>query len=134
MPEDFTFPDNNDKPIRSGDYLDELLTPSANAKSNPPKPSAASLNRTRINIRKDGRQRLSNLQEHMAKFGPEPDIRLSEIIESLILALYESRQHLDMSNVRRRGKFGSTSHKNFPVTLAESVSRAIAKNEADKSP
>lgn len=158
-----------DKPIRAGDYLDEMMgegtrrsAPRATTTPEPasgapvaeeapeaspapaetPEPkkraparrqgaasSAAEVKRTRLNVSMDGRKRLSSIVDRMKRYGPEPDVRASEVLEAAILALYEAQEHLDLSNVRRRGKYGSASHKNFPVALAESVKRAIAEGE-----
>jgi len=85
--------------------------------------------RARLNVSMDGRKRLSSIVDRMSRYGPEPDVRASEVLEAAILALYEAQEHLDLGNVRRRGKFGSPSHKNFPVALAESIKRAIASAE-----
>lgn len=167
MPQGFTLeldrPDE-DAPVRSGDYLDEVLAPprkptptptEAPTASPPPAPdskvevkaepspppastvakvtaSPATVSRTRLNVTAEGRKRLGGIVDHMKRFGPEPDVRASEVIEALILAMYEHREHLDMSNVRRRGKYGSATHKNFPITLAESVVGAMAAGQADK--
>ncbi|MEM9753890.1 MAG: hypothetical protein AAF916_10985, partial [Planctomycetota bacterium] len=72
------------------------------------------------------RKRLAAIVDRMAKYGPEPDVRASDVIEALVLALYDTREHLDLSNVRRRGKFGSATHKAFPIALAESITHAMA--------
>ena len=164
MPAGFTLeldrPDD-DGPVKSGDYLDEMFSSNKTAAiavaeprpkpSIPPSPPAEKpmtketprpkrpqpssmgvTSRTRLNVSAEGRKRLGGIVDHMRKFGPEPDVRASEVIEALILALYDHREHLDMSNVRRRGKYGSATHKNFPITLAESVAGAMATGQADK--
>jgi len=156
-----------DKPIRMGDYLDEVdaprrpvvpvvrppvpamrppvvqaepaseteLFPNSKA-AEPSKPESraalSAIKRTRLNVSIDGRKRLAAIVDRMAKYGSEPDVRASEVIEALVLALYEAREHLDLSNVRRRGKFGSPSHRNFPTALAESVMKAMAAIQAEK--
>lgn len=166
LPEGFdlgiTKPD--EKPIRSGDYLDEIdprpaglsLTPNAepDAPSNPsetpkrkprgeakppptsiartPSPNGvakaenSSPARTRLNVSTEGQRRLDAIWERMKEYGPEPTLRKSEIIEAMILATYDARDQLDLSNVRRRGKYGSATHKNFPIALAESIKGALS--------
>ena len=156
-----------DKPIRSGDFLDEIdglpagagistaiaepppalrrepAPPIAEAKP-PAKPTlepepsqdssqadetprkSPAIKRGKLNVSADGERRLDAIWDRMREFGPEKTLRKSEIIEALIIAAYDSRDQLDLSNVRRRGKYGSTTHKNFPIALAESVKRAIA--------
>lgn len=154
-----------DKPIRMGDYLDEVdaprrpvvpvvrppapairptesdgdaeLFPNSKMAESPKAESRAAtltaIKRTRLNVSMDGRKRLAAIVDRMAKYGSEPDVRASEVIEALVLALYEAREHLDLSNVRRRGKFGSPSHRNFPTALAESVMKAMATTQAEKT-
>ena len=146
-------PPNNSKPIRTGDYIDDVLGVSPHANRSPiesvsktdvvaktVKPeqrsspaTGQSLKRARLNVSMDGRKRLSSIVDHMANYGPEPDIRASEVIEALILALYDAQDQLDLSNVRRRGKFGSQSHKNFPIALAESIAIAMAETHTSKT-
>ena len=149
---DLEKPDESTKPIRRGDYLDEIdARPTATAvvtppvqvepkqKTEPPKREAkitvansVSAKRTRLNVSHEARERLSKIVGYMRQFGPEDDIRASEVLEATILALYEAREHLDLSNVRRRGKWGSPTHKMFPIALAESVSKGIASAAEDK--
>ncbi|MEL7484317.1 MAG: hypothetical protein AAFN41_08170 [Planctomycetota bacterium] len=95
------------------------------ATEQPPRKSPA-IKRGKLNVSADGERRLDAIWDRMREFGPEKTLRKSEIIEALIIAAYDSRDQLDLSNVRRRGKYGSTTHKNFPIALAESVKRAIA--------
>lgn len=159
----------SDKPIRVGDYLDEIdskpagtgLRPppqtggaekgAAQAEPKPileptaepaPRPTRSTTtrpsssggghpSRTRLNVSQDGQRRLDAIWERMREFGPEKTLRKSEIIEAMILATYEARDQLDLSNVRKRGKYGSATHKNFPIALSESVRRAIATTEND---
>ena len=166
LPEGFTLDIErpSDKPIRSGDFLDEIdslpagvgissaiAEPPAKPLSEPkqkqksgrvqtseptpkqpeqleatePAPRKA-IKRGKLNVSADGERRLDAIWDRMREFGPEKTLRKSEIIDALILAAYDARDQLDLSNVRRRGKYGSTTHKNFPIALAESVKRAVA--------
>lgn len=159
----------DERPIRIGDYLDEIDTrPAGNTaaqtaqispvqepqrrlltepKPNKPEPKpqserraqveekpkpapqskpSTSAPRTRLNVSLEGQGRLDAIWDRMRAYGPEKSLNKSEIIEAMIMATYEARDQLDLSNVRRRGKYGSATHKNFPIALAESVKRAIA--------
>jgi len=170
----------SDKPIKVGDYLDELdlggggtkevTTPAARtpppvSKAKPrPEPakqtsvdvaptptptprakgpasdrpetsakSKAEIPRARLNVSLESRRRLGKIVTLMSHYGPEPDVRASEVLEAAILALYEAQESLDLSNVRRRGRFGSSTHRNFPVALSESIARAIADHANESS-
>ena len=161
VPAGFTFevekPSKNDKPIRMGDYLDEIDRPlpkpvresKPKAKSKPKQEEVRqplpveeptkqpahhkSIKRARLNVSMEGHKRLGALVSRMKKLGPEPTIAASEIVEALILSAYEAQEHLDLSNVRQRGKYGSPSHKNFPVAISESLSRAISEGNTGNS-
>lgn len=149
LPEGFDLGITNpesEKPIRTGDYLDEIDTqpvvvraptppPVQNGqskaevkppRSRPKKSASTSPSRTRLNVSTDGQRKLDAIWARMREFGPEPTLRKSEIIEAMILATYDARDQLDLSNVRRRGKYGSATHKNFPIALAESIKRAMS--------
>jgi hypothetical protein len=99
-----------------------------------PKPVAAS-KRTRLNVSDTARDQLAGIVEKMARFGPEPDVRASEVLEAMIMALYEAREYLDLSNVQARGKWGTPTARAFPIALKQSVSRAMGEaaraNEID---
>jgi len=81
--------------------------------------------RARLNVSMPSQKKLSVLVARMRKSGPEPTLNASEVLEALIMAAYDAQEHIDLGNVRRRGKYGSPSHKNFPVALAESLTNAM---------
>ena len=127
-------------PYRGGDWNDEELysqPPIADPKPEPqdaaPPVASRPQKRTRLNISNESRDRLRDIVQRMRNYGVEKDLRASQILEALILALDEAKPYIDMSNVGRRGRYGSASHKTFSVTLAVSISRAIAANEREKA-
>ncbi|QDU70173.1 hypothetical protein [Engelhardtia mirabilis] len=153
-----------DKPIRSGDYLDEMMGEGRPKPVVPPRPQTETTvvpspkpetettlegahkteaaprrkgrhktssigGRARPNISPEGQKRLAIIVDQMVHLGPEPNLHGGEVLEAAIMALYDARDYLDLNNVRRRGKYGSVAHKNFPVSIAESIKKAIAELE-----
>lgn len=159
------------KPVRSGDYLDEVLAPTATPRQvsealqpvvaspvepegrqkRPPEtvvgegsgdaPSTTApakeeesrprrktkdIHRARLNVSDDGMDRLREVVSYIESYGPEPTIKASEVIEAAISIVHEARGRLDLSKMRRRGKYGTTSHQVYSAALAESIKRAVA--------
>ncbi len=152
--------DKPDAPIRVGDYLEETARPSSPPKADPPprkkkaapsknatgkraeapaKPSSStavaaipsSSGRTRLNITEEQRDKLDEIVQEMKKVGPERHLKASEIVDALVSVLHDAREHLDMSMVRRRGKFGTQQHRMYRDALAESIRLTITKHHAD---
>ena len=48
------------------------------------------------------------------------------MFEGLERALYDAREHLDLSNVQPRGEWGTPTQKALPLALKTSIQRAIA--------
>ena len=113
----------------------------AKAKPKPPKPAAkvatqaaapvSTSGRTRLNITDENRDKLDEIVREMQRVGPERYLKASEVVDALISVMHDARERLDMSMVRRRGKFGSQQHRMYREALAESVRLAIAKQIED---
>ena len=58
------------------------------------------------------------------------DVKASELFHALVSTLYEAREHLDFSQVKPRGKWGSPTAKAFPVSLKNSFRSAIAQGHS----
>lgn len=146
--------DTPPEPIRAGDYLEESFKPSKVAtppaepdlgpapppdtKADTPAPvgegggtpkprrrKTQNIPRARLNVSEEGRERLRDVVDWVREYGPEPDVKASEVLEAAITVIHEARDRLDLSNMRRRGKFGSTSHQVYRAALADSLKRAV---------
>ncbi|MEZ5404523.1 MAG: hypothetical protein R2729_32895 [Bryobacteraceae bacterium] len=140
-------------PVKLGDYLDDAPAPVAPepvvevAAPVPPPPapvvepvvpvSAPVMRpvaavpkrppRKHINMTEETLQMLDELLIRIRQEGGERDVRASELIHGLTLALYEARQFLDLGTVPARGKWGSPSAAALPVALKETFTAGIAK-------
>jgi hypothetical protein len=129
-------------PVRLGDYLDE-----APAAAPPPSPSvtpvtppepdvvAASpaLRRTnpprkQFNMAPETLRMIDELLAQIRMHSAERDVRASELVHALVLAVHEVRPFLDLTQVPPRGKWGSPSAAALPVALKETFQKAVAKS------
>lgn len=63
----------------------------------------------------------------------ERDVRASELMHALVLAVHEVRPFLDFSQVPPRGKWGSASAAALPVALKETFQKAVAAHQRRQS-
>ena len=82
--------------------------------------------RKQLNLSAEAERKLEELVEYFRSYGPQDDIKMSEIFEALVIMAHQSRERLNLSALPRRGAWGSTTEKNFPVLIAETISHAIA--------
>jgi len=70
---------------------------------------------------------IDELLAHIRTNSAERDVRASELIHGLVLAVHEVRPFLDLSHVPPRGKWGSASAAGLPVALKDAFQQAIAR-------
>jgi hypothetical protein len=70
---------------------------------------------------------LEELVEYVQEYSPESDARTSEVFQGVIGLLHNAMDELDLSELPRRGAWGSVTAKNFPGALSECFERAILK-------
>ena len=68
---------------------------------------------------------MNELLEIISAQSAEKNIMFSEILNALILNLYEARSDLNVSRVPLRGKWGAPTAKSFPIALAQAFREAI---------
>lgn len=150
-----------DGPVQLGDYLDEAPPPPV-AASVPAAPPTATLAesitapiatvaprlepppiraaagvrntppRKQFNMAPETLRMLEDLLAHVRLYSGERDVRASELVHALVLAVHEVRPHLDLTQVPPRGKWGSASAAALPVALKDAVQKAIAKSRGGR--
>lgn len=88
--------------------------------------------RKQFNMAPDTLRMLDELLAHIRLYSAERDVRASELAHALVLAAYEVRPYLDLTEVPPRGKWGSPTAAALPVALKEAFQKAIAKSRAGK--
>lgn len=91
-------------------------------------PRRSSPPRKQFNMAPETLRMLDELLAHIRMYSAERDVRASELVHALVLAVHEIRPHLDLTNVPARGKWGSASAAGLPVALKEAFQKAVAKS------
>ncbi len=86
--------------------------------------------RKQLNVSPEAERMLEALLRQFQQYGPQEDIKMSELFEALILIAYESRDKLNLGELPRRGAWGSQTEKNFPIAIAEAFARAIGEERS----
>ena len=71
---------------------------------------------------------LDELLAHIRNYSAERDVRASEVVHALVLAVHDVRPFLDLTDVPPRGKWGSASAATLPVALKDAFQKAVAKS------
>ena len=86
--------------------------------------------RKQLNVSADAERMLEALLRQFQQYGPQEDIKMSELFEALILIAHESRDKLNLGDLPRRGAWGSQTEKNFPIAIAEVFAQAIVEGHS----
>ena len=82
--------------------------------------------RKQVNMNPETLQMVDELVDQICEQCVQGDVKASELFHALVSTLYEAREHLDFSQVKPRGKWGSPTAKAFPVSLKNAFRTAIA--------
>lgn len=155
LPKDFDIK-MPDRPVQLGDYLDEPPPPQRASVARAPEPVHAppaqpppvpiepvrvaavetphpvaarrgSPPRKQFNMSPDTMRMIDELLSHIRIHSAERDVRASELIHALVLAVHEVRPYLDLSHVPPRGKWGSASAAELPVALKDAFQQAVSR-------
>jgi hypothetical protein len=69
---------------------------------------------------------VDELLDYVRTYSVQKDIKASELFHGLVLALYEARDHLDLSSVQPRGRWGTPTAAALPIALKNTFQAAIA--------
>jgi hypothetical protein len=121
LPEQLVAPEQVPQPVTARVNQDSLQTEAAPRakKVRPP------IRRLQINLTPDSERQVNELLEIISSQSAEKNIMFSEILNALILNLYEARADLNVSRVPPRGKWGAPTAKSFPIALAQAFREAI---------
>ena len=89
----------------------------------------APVNRLQINLSTETQLKVGELVEQIRETSPEKQVNFNDVIQALILSLYDARSSLDVSRLPTRGKWGSPMAKSFPAALSAVIREAIVNHE-----
>jgi hypothetical protein len=95
---------------------------------------ASSVIRYQLNLSPGSKKMLEELVEHVCTYSPESDARTSEVFQGIITLLHDAMDELELSELPRRGAWGSVTAKNFPIALSEAFERAILRAARKRGP
>lgn len=78
---------------------------------------ASKVIRYQLNLTPKSKTMFEELMKHVQTFSPEGDTRTSEVFQGVIGVLHSAMDELDLSELPRRGAWGSVTAKNFPNAL-----------------
>jgi hypothetical protein len=81
--------------------------------------------RKQINATPETLRMIEDLIDHVQTYSVQKDAKASEVFHALVLALYEAREHLDLSDIPPRGRWGTPTAQAFPVALKSAFHDAI---------
>ena len=90
-------------------------------------PRRGSPPRKQFNMTPETMRMIDELLSHIRMQSAERDVRASELIHALVLAVHEVRPYLDLSHVPPRGKWGSATAAELPVALKDAFQQAVAR-------
>ena len=82
--------------------------------------------RKQVNMVPETVRMIEELIDHVQEFSGQKDAKGSEVFHGLVLALYEARENIDLSEVPGRGRWGTPTAKAFPIALKNAFQEAIA--------
>lgn len=88
------------------------------------RPSPAVI-RYQLNLTPRSKVMLEELVEHIRNYGPQPDVRTSEVFQAIMQLVHNAMDRLELADLPKRGAWGSVTAKNFPMALSEAFERAI---------
>jgi hypothetical protein len=86
--------------------------------------------RKQLNVSAEAEGMLESLLRHFQQYGPQDDIKMSEVFEALVIVAHRSMDRLSLGELPRRGAWGSQTEKNFPSAIGEAIARAIVEEYA----
>lgn len=84
--------------------------------------------RYQLNLTPRAKTMLEELVEHVQRYSPENDARVSEVFQGIVGLLHGAMDDLELSDLPRRGAWGSVTARNFPGALGEVFERAIIRS------
>jgi hypothetical protein len=81
--------------------------------------------RYQLNCTPKSKVMLEELVEYVRTYSPQSDARTSEVFQGMMTLLHSAMNELELSDLPKRGAWGSVTAKNFPGALSDAFERAI---------
>lgn len=84
--------------------------------------------RSQLNLTPKSKAMLEELVKYIQTYSPQNDTSVSEVFQGIVQLLHNAMGELELSELPRRGAWGSVTAKNFPGALGEAFERAIVRS------
>ena len=113
-------------PARAAQAAPQAL-PRTSPRQAAPKPQrlSSSVPRKQINMAPETITMVEQLLDYVQTYGVQKDLKGSELFHGLVLALFEAREHIDLSRVQPRGRWGTPTAQALPIALKTAFQKAI---------
>ena len=98
-------------------------TPEVSARPSAPR------RRLQVNLDPEGERMVEELLDLVSDQSSERRIKISELVQALVLNLYNARSEISLGSIPPRGRWGSPTAKSFPTALAQAFREAIVSND-----
>lgn len=116
-------------------YYQEEVAPKVRQISSPTptvrKPQREKIRRLQINITPEIERKGEELLEILGRQSPDGRVTVSELMQALVLNLYDARDNIN-GRLPERGRWGTSSAKSYPAELAIVLREAILKDGRGK--
>ena len=116
-------------------YSQEEVSPRVREISTPApavrKPPREKIRRLQINITPEIERKGEELLEILGRQSPDGRVTVSELMQALVLNLYDARDQIN-GRLPERGRWGTSSAKSYPAELAIVLREAILKDGSGK--
>jgi hypothetical protein len=84
--------------------------------------------RYQLNLTPKSKANFEEIVEYVQTYSSQPDARTSEVFQGMMTLLHNAMDELDISQLPKRGAWGSVTAKNFPGALSEAFEQAIVRS------
>ena len=101
-----------------------------------PKPQrlTSSVPRKQINMAPETITMVEQLLDYVQTYGVQKDLKGSELFHGLVLAIFEAREHIDLSRMQPRGRWGTPTAQALPIALKTAFQKAIQNYYREQQP
>ncbi len=124
----------------SQERIEAVIVPTVKAapEAKPPSPPAPQSvlthprpprRRLQINLDPESERMVEELLDLVSNQSSEHRIKISELIQALVLNLYNARSEISLGSLPQRGRWGSPTAKSFPASLAQAFREALVAHD-----
>jgi hypothetical protein len=84
--------------------------------------------RFQLNLTPKSKANFEEVVEYVQTYSSQADARTSEVFQGMMTLLHNAIDELDISQLPKRGAWGSVTAKNFPGALSEAFEQAIVRS------